>query len=406
MRLQFKKLIIPLLFGLGLIASPLQEMTAVYAEEMSNDVTVHFFSSPTCAVCNEAEQFLTRLDEQNDFVSLIKYSINEIDNRTLFDEVVSTFEINNASVPLIAIGGKYYQGFNTAVSNFILRLVDRYHHESFVDIVEKIKDGQPILSSDFDLTSDYVYVLPIIGEVDVRSASIILLAIVLGFIDGVNPCALWVLIFLLGLVLSSNKRKRVWLIGGVFLFTSAAFYFLIMFAWLNIAVSIAQQTIFQIIIGSIALLAGGYNIYAYIKSVVNKDDGCEVVSEKRTNKLVERVKKIANTGFLPLALIMVVGLAIIVNTIELACSTGLPVIFTQVLAINGITGIMAVMYLLVYILFFLIIDLIIFTGAVLTLRVSPISARITKYGHLIGGLIMVGLGILMIFFPHIIMFAF
>jgi len=164
--------------------------------------------------------------------------------------------------------------------------------------------------------------------------------------------------------------------------------------------------VFQIIVGIFALAAGGYNVYSFIKSRIKKDDGCEVTSVTTKQKIATRVKKIAAATSLPLALLGVMGLAVIVNSIELACSTGLPLIFTQILALNGISTGASVIYILLYILFFLIDDLIIFAVAVITFKVSPLSTKIGKYAHLIGGIIMILIGVLMIFFPEILLFSF
>ncbi|MDD4104137.1 MAG: hypothetical protein PHU89_03970, partial [Bacilli bacterium] len=114
----------------------------------------------------------------------------------------------------------------------------------------------------------------------------------------------------------------------------------------------------------------------------------------------------AAASSLPLALLGVVGLAIIVNVIELACSTGFPFMFTQILALNGFTGETAIGLILLYTLFFLIDDLIVFGIAVVTLKVSPLSSKIGKYAHLIGGVIMLIIGILMIVAPEILKFSF
>ena len=99
-------------------------------------------------------------------------------------------------------------------------------------------------------------------------------------------------------------------------------------------------------------------------------------------------------------------LAISVNIVELACSAGLPLVFTQLLAINNITGIKAFFYILIYILFFLLDDLVVFFIAMFTLNLKGISTKFNKYSHLIGGILMLLIGILMIFKPEWLMFQF
>jgi hypothetical protein len=99
-------------------------------------------------------------------------------------------------------------------------------------------------------------------------------------------------------------------------------------------------------------------------------------------------------------------LAFSVNLIELLCSLGLPVIFTQVLSLNNLSTIEYIIYMIIYIIFFLIDDIIIFVIAMKTLEIKAISNKYTKYSHLIGGLIMLIIGLLLILKPEWIMFNF
>ena len=111
-------------------------------------------------------------------------------------------------------------------------------------------------------------------------------------------------------------------------------------------------------------------------------------------------------GAFVLALIGIIGLAISVNLIELACSSGLPLIFTQILALNELNSIQYFLYILLYIIFFLIDDIIIFAIAMKSLKVTGISTKYNKLSHLIGGILMLIIGILMILKPDWLMFNF
>jgi hypothetical protein len=217
---------------------------------------------------------------------------------------------------------------------------------------------------------------------------------------------MWVLLFLISLLLPNADRKRIFILGGAFILTSALFYFALMMAWVNTAVFIAGNLAFRIIVGAFALAAGGYNLYQFIKNIRQKDVGCEVTDEKQRVKLMDRVRKIVNQNKLILALLGVIALALIVNFIEVACSAGLPLAFANILAINGLAGWSSLGYVLLYILFFIIDDLVVFTIVMLTLKIKVVSNKIARYNHLIGGIIMIAIGILMIFFPSILQFNF
>jgi len=404
---KYFKIALSLLVGAGLLfSSQATQPVKTYAETTSYDVNVYYFTTPGCGHCASLKTYLTEQEETRSNLTLTEFDISDTQYLDLLEQTADIFSETNVAVPFTVIGGKHYVGFNNVIKASLGRLIERYSQTEQVDIMAKIIAQEPVLATDFDLTSDYEYDLPLIGTVDVRDISLGLIAVALGFLDGINPCAMWVLLFLISLVLGSSDKKRIWAIGGVFLLTSGIFYFIMMMAWMQTIQLLIAKVYFQIIVGVFALLAGAYNVYSFTKAQIKKEDGCEVTSVTTKQKLAARVKKIAAISSLPLALLGVVGLAIVVNAIELACSTGLPLIFTQILALNGYVGAASIGYILLYILFFLIDDLLIFGIAVVTLKVSPLSTKLGKYAHLIGGIIMALIGLLMIFAPEILMFSF
>jgi len=394
-----------LMTALGLFFS-IKPVATVSAAEEAFPVNVYFFSAPGCGHCAAEKSYLDEQTALRDNLTVVEYGIDEPDHLTMLGDIAAIFSEETVATPFTVIGGKHYVGFNAAVELSLTRAIERYSANAHVDIMAKYLADEPILATDFDTTSDFEYDLPLIGIVDVRDVSLGIVAVILGFIDGINPCAMWVLLFLISLVLGSKDKKRIWLIGGLFLLTSGAFYFLIMMAWLKTIELLIAQTVFQIIIGALALLAGAYNIYSFVKARVKKEDGCEVTNVTQKQNIAAKVRQIANAGSLPVALIGVMGLAVIVNAVELACSTGLPLVFTQILAVNGIVGAASIFYVLLYILFFMLDDLLIFGIAVFTLKVSPLASKLGRYAHLIGGILMLAIGILMIFFPEILLFSF
>ena len=200
-----------------------------------------------------------------------------------------------------------------------------------------------------------------------------------------------------------KNKKRMWIIGLTFLGSSALVYMLIMLSWLNIVVSVATSIWVRNIIACVAIIGGIINLVNYFK---HQDSGCSVVDEKKRKSVFSRIKKFTQEKSLILALIGAVALAFSVNIIELACSAGLPLVYTQLLAINNITGFGAFIYVLLYIIFFLLDDLIIFFIAVKTMEVTGFSTKYSKYSHLVGGILMVLIGVLLIFKPEWLMFGF
>ncbi|MBN2850394.1 MAG: hypothetical protein JXK92_07005, partial [Erysipelotrichaceae bacterium] len=193
-----------------------------------------------------------------------------------------------------------------------------------------------------------------------------------------------------------EDRKKMWILGGAFLITSAAMYFLFMLSWLNITVFFGSIAYVRYAIGAVAIAGGIFNFRSFLKT---PDDGCEVVDDDKRKKLKKKVLSISNQPVFYLAILGIMGLALSVNFIELLCSAGFPVIFTQILALQNLNAFQYVGYLLLYILFFLLDDLLVFFIAMKTMTLTGISTKYGKWSHLVGGIIMVLIGLLMILKP-------
>ncbi|MGE4379266.1 MAG: hypothetical protein AB7E16_05135 [Candidatus Izemoplasmatales bacterium] len=397
----YLKIIISLLIFMAIPIS----FTSLKAQE-EDEVVVHYFYSSTCTVCREVTIFLDEYLVDKDYVKLIKYNVLEgEDNEAWFIETTNTFNRDNLSYPYIIIGGKDLQGLYEIKSD-IDKVINYYHNKTdYTDIVEKIKNNEVVFPSDFlseDLDGNRVVTLPIIGEVELASFSLLLGAIFIGLIDGFNPCAMWILVFLITMLINLKDRKKMWILGLTFILTSGILYYIIMMSWLNLVIQVALIKAFQIAIGVLALIFSYISLKHFFKQR-KLDTGCEVTKVESKRKLIIRAKKVINNNNLWLAILGIAGIAITVNIIELACSAGLPVIYTTMLAYNDIGIYQSAMYILVYVLFFMFDDLLIFTIAVITFKVTGISSKYAKYSNLFGGIIMFALGIILIFFPQILL---
>ena len=234
--------------------------------------------------------------------------------------------------------------------------------------------------------------------------SLITAAALIGLIDGFNPCAMWILLFLISVLIGMKDRKRMWILGLSFLITSALVYMVIMLSWISIAVKMTSVIWIRNIIAIIALIGGIINLRSFYKE--RKESGCQVVDEKKRKKIFTKIKKFTHEKNFILALVGVIGLAISVNLVELACSAGLPIVFSELLVLNKTSEFMKFMYTLVYIFFFLIDDLVVFFIAMFTMKVTGISTKYNKFSHLLGGIIMILIGILLLLRPEWLMFNF
>lgn len=374
-------------------------------------VKLHLFYSKSCPHCASEKEMLKDLEKKYSNLSIEMYEVTQNPEYSeLMDRVKKTLGTENSYVPYTVIGETGLTGYNDNIARQIEHFVERYSKEKSVDLVEKVKKEGYIpdykeedQNSNGKDTEESSITVPVFGDINAKTVSLPLLATVMGAIDGFNPCAMWVLLFLISMLIGMKDRKKMWILGVTFLCTSALIYLLFMVSWLKIAVSITSITWVQRGIAFVALVAGLWNLYSFYKS---KDAGCMVVGEEKRKKTLSKIRKITSEKKFILAILGVMALAISVNIVELACSAGLPLVFTQVLALNDLSTFQYALYILIYIFFFLIDDLIVFIVAMITMKVSGISNKYAAYSHLIGGIIMVLIGILLFVKPEWLMFQF
>ena len=195
-----------------------------------------------------------------------------------------------------------------------------------------------------------------------------------------------------------------WILGFTFLLTSGLIYLLFMIAWLNAATLLLAIKWVRLVIGLIAVVGAVINLSSYSRH--RKDNGCDVIDDKKRSKIFETIKKFTSEKKLILALLGAMALAISVNIVELACSAGLPVMFIEILSMNHPTVIEKIIYIGLYMIAFLLDDLIVFIVAMSTMELTGFSTKYGKLSKLIGGLLLLGIGILLIFKPEWLMFNF
>ena len=376
-------------------------------------VTLYLFHGDGCPHCAAEIEYLDSISSKYKNLEIIKYEVwyNE-ENANLLKDVESSFELTRSGVPTTVIGDILIQGFGSGTGEKIERAINFYENNSYTDQIQKIKEGtfnKEDLNKDFDeleekTDNSMTIKVPLLGKTNLKKISLVSSAIVIGLIDGFNPCAMWILLFLISVLIGMKNRKRMWALGLTFLTTSALVYMLIMLSWISIAVKITTIIWVRNIIAIVALIGAIINIRSYIKS--RKTNGCEVVDDKRRKNIFNKIKKFTSEKSFILALVGVMGLAISVNLVELACSAGLPLVFTELLAINNVSSSMRFIYTIVYILFFLLDDLVVFFIAMFTMKITGISSKYNKYSHLLGGIIMLVIGLLLIFKPEWLMFQF
>ena len=388
-----------------------------FAEE--KNINMYLFYGEGCPHCAALEEYLDEYLKDKPNIKLYTYEIwNSKENSELLEKVSQALDIEATGIPYLVIGEDVVSGFAKGITErSIDKKINKCLTEDYQDIAGitlgivdgKIepKENKPEDKNEENTKKDEekTFSLPLLGEVNAKKASLPLIAVVMGLVDGFNPCAMWILLFLISMLIGMKDKKKLIVLGLTFILSSGIIYLLFMVSWLNIAMFLNKIRIIKILISIFALVFGSINIYNFIKSL-KKDTGCEVVDNKKRKKIVTKIKNIVNNNSFILALFGVIVLAAGVNIIELLCSLGLPVIFTEILSLNNLSLFENGLYLFIYILFFLIDDIVIFLLAVFTLKITAISNKYTKYSHLIGGMIMLLIGLLMLIKPEWLMFNF
>ena len=379
-----------------------------FVNAKEKEVTLYLFHGDGCPHCAGEIAYLDDIQDNYEELKIVKYEVwyND-DNAELLSKVEDAFGIKKKGlVPVTVIGDTVIRGYGTGAPNRIKRAIEFYIENDYIDQVERIKNDEfkkEEVKDEFDKEEekkdeDFIIKVPILGKVNLKNVSLGTAAGVIGLIDGFNPCAMWILLFLLSILIGMKDRKRMWIIGLTFLLTSAVVYMLIMLSWLQIAVKVTDVIWIRNIIAIVALIGAGFNLRSFINAVRSENqDGCEIVDDKKRKKIFKKIRKFTSEKSLILALIGVIGLAISVNLVELACSAGLPLVFTELLVLNKANSFMRFTYTLLYILFFLLDDLVVFFIAMFTMKITGISTKYNKYSHLLGGIIMLIVGILLLF---------
>ncbi len=376
------------------------------ADTPSAGITAHFFYAEGCPLCSEEKEFLQSVSAEDESVHIIYYDVaRDSQARELYEKALEEFDVKSAGLPFIAVGQQYFMGWSGAETEASIREAFECMRENHCpDKIQRFlysavstpsdKTGHSMIPETLDL--------PLVGEIQTRNVSLPVLTIIIGALDGFNPCAMWTLLFLISLLLGMNDKRRMWILGTAFIVASAAVYFLFLAAWLNLLLFLGFVFWVRLMIGFVAMGGGGY----YLKEFFTEEDAtCKVTGGKKRQRIFERLRALTHESHFWIALGGIILLAIAVNLVELICSAGLPAVYTQILTLSDLAKWQYYLYLLLYIFIFMLDDLFVFFAAMITLRATGLSTKYARASHLIGGTLMVIIGILLIFKPEWLMFG-
>lgn len=373
-------------------------------------LNLYLFWGDGCPHCADEKVFLKEIEDDYPQLNIVEYEIwyNQ-DNAKLLQEISGKMGFTISGIPLTIIGEETITGFfnekttGKQIKEQIEKCLESGCSDPVADIVNRVQTAPAPGSSPEKAEPDekYLITLPLVGEINAKEFSLPVLTIIIAGLDGFNPCAMWVLLFLITLLLGMKNKKRMWILGSAFIIASGFIYFLFLTAWLNLFIFISFIIWVRIAIGIVAIASGIY----YLREFIRNKTECKVIVGERKDKMMTNLKFVTKLPSFWLALIGIIMIAFAVNLIELVCSIGLPAIYTNVLAVANLPAWQYYLLLILYIIIFMLDDMIVFVAAMLTLQTSGLSHKYGRYVNLIGGIAILILGILLILKPQWLMFG-
>jgi glutaredoxin len=392
-----------LLIVLLLAMAPPRMLLAAEAADVS------VFWRVGCPHCEREIEFLRALQARDPSVRVRLLEVSaDAANRQSLRQTAVRLHIEEIAVPFTVIGEEAVVGFwdDPTTGAQIEQLIASCRARGCPDVVGELMRSRSEPAASVATAPRAALPrsirVPLLGEIDTAGLSLPALTLVLGAVDGFNPCAMWTLVFLIGMLIGMRDRTRMWVLGGTFLVASAAVYFVFMAAWLNLLLFLGALLWIRLAVGAVALAGGAWYLREFW---VNREGACEVTSQERRRRTLQRLRALAMERSFLLAMGGIVLLAFAVNLIEMLCSAGIPAVYTQVLAMSNLPAWHYYAYMLLYILVFLFDDLVVFFTAMITLQVSGLTATYSRWSHLIGGVVLVAIGALMWVRPQWLMFG-
>lgn len=364
-------------------------------------IKFYFFWSTGCPHCKHAHKYLNNLPEMIPWLDLLSYNVSETNGANKFEMIAKGLGEKTTSVPAFVSCGKMDVGYANAqtTGKYLYNQIVKCHKKLTKEIKEN-GESNGIISKDEEIPP---VVLPIIGEINPMTLSLPMLTLALAGVDAFNPCAFFVLLFLLSLMVNAKSRSRMLLVGGVFVVFSGLIYFMFMAAWLNLFLVIGQIAIVTTIAGAVALTIGALNIKDFF---FFKQGASLSISDENKSSLFKKMSGLVAADNISTVLFGTVVLSIAANAYELLCTAGFPMVFTRILTLSELSAFDRYMYLVSYNVIYVVplaVIVLLFTA---TLGKRKLSENEGKTLKLLSGTMMTGLGGMLLVFPNMLQNSF
>jgi hypothetical protein len=364
-------------------------------ENGSVRVNLYFFWSATCPHCHRGLRLLGTLEEEMSWLDVLALEISEPENAELYATMAEQLGTEARYVPAFFFCGRWFQGYqdDQTTGRFLRESLEACRAEAMA----KLEADTGPASDPAAVPAPAPIDLPLVGRLDESALSLPVLTVVLAGLDAFNPCAFFVLLFLLSLMVHARSRARMAVVGGVFVLCSGLVYFGFMAAWLNLFLLVGYLPLVTTAAGVVAILLGLVNIkdFVWLKRGISLS-----IPERAKPGLYQRMGKLVGAANLPGMLAATVALALAANAYELLCTAGFPMVFTRLLTLAELSRPAYYGYLALYNAVYVLPMLAIVAAFVVTLGARKLTEEEARILKLLSGNMMLGLGFVLLFTPE------
>lgn len=353
----------------------------------SEEVTLHFFHSLTCAYCRKESAFLETLVPKYPELTILKYEVSNPEHIPLMRQLAAEYgaERHLGSVPLTFVGDEYFAGYadDSTTGAEIERVI-----RAELGLEEGEERGAQ------EVPKQNTFTLPFFGSVGQDDYSLPVIAILLGFLDGFNVCSLGALVLIIGLSLKLQRRRSIILFGGTFIVTTALVYGALIVVWYQVFdLFTGYINLVKILVALLSLGGGLYFLKEYFR-MRKQGPQCEFQESKLINRFMERTGDAFENNTKLLGILgTVLVFAAVVAIVEFPCSAAVPVVFAGILADAGLSTFAYLSHIALFVLFYMLDEIVIFGIAAYRLKLWMTSGTFTKYAVLAEALILILIGV-------------
>lgn len=360
---------------------------------------LHLFYKDDCPQCENIEAYIDSLEDGYS-IDINKYEISAEPEREIYQTFKQKYGLTTGAYPIVFIGDKYFIGDDTIRDNLEEEIIHCQENPCTCP-VRNIKGFTPYLPQSQNVTPEEQEIIdvPFFGKTDLSTLSVYTTTSIIAFVDGFNPCSLWLITFLLGIVIHSNSRKKILAVGGTFLLVTGLVYALFMAGLLNIFLYVSYLNWIQAIVAGVALVFAVVNIkdYFWYKKGISF-----TISDKYKPRIFKNIRGVMKPNKTLAATITgTTVLALGVVLVELPCTAGFPLIWTNMIAQQQVQGLTFLVLLGIYMLIYLLDELVVVGAVFWTMKLTRFEEKHGRILKLVGGMIMLALALVMIFDPEL-----